>query len=170
MAEYERKSLKNSDKRLQCWVLTLGRPPLTWMCDHFCVLPSMRFFQKFQIIQVIQFYSRYTQTFYPFRIKVQRDHLLQPSCYLGGGPSAGPSRRLPGPLLGDAVDIVAPPSGRVRVLLPKVIDLERLLTRGRAGRLRLRQTLLWLHFGVKRGVLPGQLGQVRLCRHLGRKN
>lgn len=126
---------------------------------------------KFQIIQVILLYSRYTQTFYPFRIKVQRDHLLQPSCYLGGGPSAGPSRRLPGPLLGDAVDIVAPPSGRVRVLLPKVNDLERLLTGGgRAGRLRLRQTLLWLHFGVKWGVLPGQLGQVRLCRHLGGKN
>lgn len=83
--------------------------------------------------------------------------------YLVGGASAGPARRFPGPLLGDVVDVVASTCGRVRVLLPQVQDLKRLLTRGRARRLQLGLMLLWLHFRVKRGILPGQLGQIRLC-------
>lgn len=117
-------------------------------------------------------FSLYTQTFYVLRgkkapkMKVKCKHLLQLMCHLVGGATAGSSRGLPGPLLGDAVDVVASPGGRVRVLLPQVHDLKRLLTWSRAGRLRLRQTLLWLHFSVKRGVLPGELGQVRLCRDL----
>lgn len=55
--------------------------------------------------------------------------------YLVGGASTGPARRFPGPLLGDVVDVVASTCGWVRVLLPQVQDLERLLTRGRARRL-----------------------------------
>lgn len=94
------------------------------------------------------------------------EHRLWRVCYLVGGPSAGPARGFPGLLLGDAVDVVASPCGQVRVLLPQVHNLKRLLTWGGARRLQLRQTLLWLHFSVKRGVLPGQLGQIRLCRDL----
>lgn len=90
------------------------------------------------------------------------------SCYLDGVASAGTSRGFPWPLLRDAVDIIASPCGRVQILLPQLQDLKGLLTRSRAGRLmlRLRLALLLLHLGVKRGVLPGQLGQVRLCRNL----
>lgn len=91
--------------------------------------------------------------------------------YLVGGAPTGPARGFPGPLLGDAVDVVASPWGRVRVLLPQVHDLKRLLTCGRARRLRLQQTFLWLYVSVKRGVLPGQLGQIGLCWDLvGRKS
>lgn len=74
--------------------------------------------------------------------------------YLVDGASAGPARRFPGPLLGYAIDIVASPCGWVPVLLPQVHDLKRLLTLGRDRWLELRQTLRWLHFLVKRGVLP----------------
>lgn len=117
-------------------------------------------------------FSLYTQTFYALRggksPQNQCEYLLQLMCHLVGGASAGPSRGLPGPLLGDAVDVVASPSGRVWVLLPHVHGLKRLLTWSRAG--RLRQALLWLHFSVKRGVLPGELGQVWLCRYLAVKS
>ncbi|TNN82229.1 hypothetical protein EYF80_007597 [Liparis tanakae] len=61
---------------------------------------------------------------------------------------------------------VASPCGQVRVLLPQIYDLERLLSGGRARGLRLRQTFLWLDFSVERGVLPGQLGHIGLCRDL----
>lgn len=140
--------------------------PFTCMYDHFCMLPSICCFQ---------YGHTKSKSKIPNSPSNTTVFLLHPNIrsfqnkipHLVGGPPAGPSGRLPGPLLGDAVDIVASPSGRVRVLLPKVNDLERLLTGGRAGRLRLIQTLLRLHFGVKRGVLPGQLGQVRLRRHLG---
>lgn len=88
--------------------------------------------------------------------------------YLVGAASASTSGGFPRPLLGDAVDVKASPCGRVQVLLPQLQDLKGLLTWSGAGRLglRLRLTLLLLHLGVKRGVLPGQLGQIRLCRDL----
>lgn len=90
--------------------------------------------------------------------------------YLVVGASTSSAGGFPGPLLGDAVDVVASPCGRVRVLLPQVHGLKRLLTWGWTRRLWLRHTFLWLRFSVKRGVLPGQLGQIGLCWDLvGRK-
>lgn len=88
--------------------------------------------------------------------------------YLGGVASAGTSRGFPWPLLGDAVDIKASSSGRVQVLLPQLQDLNGLLTRSGAWRLRLtlRLMLLLLRLGVERGFLPGELGQIRLRRDL----
>lgn len=85
-------------------------------------------------------------------------HWLCSVLYHVGGASTGPARGFPGPLLGDAVDVVASSCGRVQVLLPQVFDPKRLLTWVRARWLRLQQPFVWLHFIVKRGVLPGQLG------------
>ncbi len=99
------------------------------------------------------------------------EHRLCWVLYLFGEVPTGPARGFPGPLLGDGVDVVASPCGRVQVLLPQVHDLKRLLTWSRARRLLLRQTFLRLRVSVKRGVLPGQLGQIGLCRDLaGRKS
>lgn len=99
--------------------------------------------------------------------RAANQYLLCWMVYLVAPLSASPPRGLPWPLFGDAIDVIASTCGRLRVLLPHVHDLKRLLTRSGAGWLRLRLTLL----SINGGVLPWQLRQIAFCRDLeGRKN
>lgn len=86
--------------------------------------------------------------------------------YLVGILTTGPARRFPGPFLGNAVDKVASAWGWLWVLLPQAQDLKRRLTWSGTRWLQLWLTLLCLLFSIKWGILPGQLGEIRLCWNL----
>jgi len=77
--------------------------------------------------------------------------------------SSSSAWRFPGLLPGNPIDIIASTCSWVTVLLPQVLYLKRLLTWSWAGWLQLWLMLLCLHFSIKRGVLPGQLGHIGLC-------
>ena len=85
--------------------------------------------------------------------------------HLVGAPRASSSRGLPGPLLGEAVDVEASPAA-VGVLLPPVQQLQRPLPGGRAGGRGPGGGATGGGIAVERGGLPGQLRDVGLCGDL----